>query len=121
MPVPALVAARPTVPGPARSTSSTASLPTHVLRKVAVNPLVLVLTALVLVAHPTTARQGTAPAPQAPVVSPEITHVAAVSTRIRSALTIARNQKGDPYRYGASGPNAFDCSGLVYYATHRAG
>ena len=120
MPVPALVAVRPTVLGPAR-TSSTTSLTTHVLRKVAVNVLVLALTALVLVAHPTTARQSTAPAPQGPVVSPKIPRVATVSTLIRSELSIARNQKGDPYRYGAAGPNAFDCSGLVYYSTHRAG
>jgi cell wall-associated NlpC family hydrolase len=25
----------------------------------------------------------------------------------------AKNQVGDPYRYGAAGPSAFDCSGLV--------
>ena len=37
------------------------------------------------------------------------------------ALDIVRNQKGDPYRYGAAGPNAFDCSGLVYYSFRRAG
>lgn len=35
-------------------------------------------------------------------------------------LHVARNQKGDPYRYGAAGPNAFDCSGLVYYTFRRA-
>ena len=43
------------------------------------------------------------------------------STRVLSALRIAQAQAGDPYVYGAAGPNAFDCSGLVYYATHRAG
>ena len=41
--------------------------------------------------------------------------------RIGKALDIARHQKGDPYRYGSSGPGAFDCSGLIYYATHKAG
>jgi cell wall-associated NlpC family hydrolase len=41
--------------------------------------------------------------------------------RVHLAFRIARNQLGDPYRYGASGPNAFDCSGLTYYAFHRAG
>lgn len=37
------------------------------------------------------------------------------------AFKIAKEQKGDPYRYGATGPNAFDCSGLTSYAYHRAG
>jgi len=42
-------------------------------------------------------------------------------TRVEKALDIMRAQQGDPYSYGSAGPNAFDCSGLVYYATHRAG
>ena len=28
-------------------------------------------------------------------------------------MKVARNQKGDPYVYGAAGPGAFDCSGLT--------
>ena len=35
-------------------------------------------------------------------------------------LNVTRNQKGDPYQYGAAGPNAFDCSGLVYYTFRKA-
>ncbi|MGI8614471.1 MAG: C40 family peptidase [Nocardioidaceae bacterium] len=34
---------------------------------------------------------------------------------------MARNQIGDPYVYGAAGPNAFDCSGLTQYAYGKAG
>jgi cell wall-associated NlpC family hydrolase len=41
--------------------------------------------------------------------------------RIATAVAVADNQKGDPYRYGAAGPNAFDCSGLMYYSFRRAG
>lgn len=41
--------------------------------------------------------------------------------RVGIALDIVRAQKGDPYRYGAAGPNAFDCSGLVYYSFRKAG
>ena len=37
------------------------------------------------------------------------------------AFKIARQQKGDPYRYGGSGPGSFDCSGLTSYVYHRAG
>jgi hypothetical protein len=32
------------------------------------------------------------------------------------ALAIAKQQIGKPYVYGATGPNSFDCSGLMYYA-----
>ncbi|WP_395692971.1 C40 family peptidase [Nocardioides sp.] len=41
--------------------------------------------------------------------------------RVGSAMAVAMHQKGDPYAYGASGPGAFDCSGLVYYAFRHAG
>jgi cell wall-associated NlpC family hydrolase len=41
--------------------------------------------------------------------------------RVAVALDVVRAQKGDPYRYGAAGPNAFDCSGLLYYSYRRAG
>jgi cell wall-associated NlpC family hydrolase len=41
--------------------------------------------------------------------------------KIDRAFDVAKRQKGDRYRYGAAGPDAFDCSGLVYFATHRAG
>jgi cell wall-associated NlpC family hydrolase len=36
-------------------------------------------------------------------------------------IKIARRQLGDPWRYGANGPRAFDCSGLVIYAFKHAG
>ena len=35
-------------------------------------------------------------------------------------MNIARSQKGDPYRYGAAGPSAFDCSGYTMYVYGRA-
>lgn len=41
--------------------------------------------------------------------------------RIASAWQVVRHQQGDPYSYGADGPNAFDCSGLVYYSARKAG
>ena len=41
--------------------------------------------------------------------------------RVARMLRIVKAQKGDPYRYGASGPSRFDCSGLVFFSTHRAG
>jgi len=41
--------------------------------------------------------------------------------RVAHAMAIAAAQRGKPYVYGASGPRAFDCSGLTSYAFHRAG
>jgi hypothetical protein len=38
-----------------------------------------------------------------------------------SIVTFARAQLGKPYVYGAKGPNAYDCSGLVYAAYKAAG
>lgn len=36
-------------------------------------------------------------------------------------LDIARRQLGKPWKYAAIGPDAFDCSGLVWYAFREAG
>lgn len=41
--------------------------------------------------------------------------------KIHHGLEVAIRQKGDPYVYGASGPGAFDCSGLTTFAFDRAG
>jgi len=35
-------------------------------------------------------------------------------------ITIAMAERGSPWVYGASGPSAFDCSGLVVYSFRRA-
>jgi cell wall-associated NlpC family hydrolase len=37
------------------------------------------------------------------------------------ALRAAQTQLGKPYRWGATGPNSFDCSGLTSWAFKRAG
>lgn len=38
-----------------------------------------------------------------------------------SIISIARSKVGSPYRYGATGPNVFDCSGFVGYVYRQAG
>lgn len=43
------------------------------------------------------------------------------ATTAQRALSVAKAQKGDPYKYGATGPNAFDCSGLVKYSYAKVG
>src|SRR5436305_792213 len=40
--------------------------------------------------------------------------------KINRVMTWAHNQRGKPYRYGAAGPSAFDCSGLVLYVFKHA-
>jgi cell wall-associated NlpC family hydrolase len=37
------------------------------------------------------------------------------------AVAFALGQRGKPYRWGAQGPQAFDCSGLTWAAWHAAG
>jgi cell wall-associated NlpC family hydrolase len=77
-----------------------------------------------------------APAPPAPVVSLPFAPVANVSVRLdvsaavaaaspaavrTAAVQKALSKVGSPYRWGAAGPRAFDCSGLVNWAFRSAG
>ncbi|MFG1806538.1 NlpC/P60 family protein [Streptomyces sp. NPDC049040] len=45
----------------------------------------------------------------------------AASGRAALAVAAARQALGSPYVWGATGPNSFDCSGLMQYAYGRAG
>ena len=58
-----------------------------------------------------------APTTPAAATTPTTTTV----TEAQQIIRIARAHIGAPWRYGASGPYAFDCSGLVRYAYQRAG
>ncbi len=49
------------------------------------------------------------------------TQSAPTSDRAQVAVDTALAQIGDPYVYGAAGPDAFDCSGLTMYAWAAAG
>lgn len=66
-----------------------------------------------------------APAAQAAPAVQSTASVASYSTVsasvASSAVRVAASKKGKPYRWGASGPNAFDCSGLTSYAYRQAG
>ena len=48
-------------------------------------------------------------------------HAAARQQKVVRASSVALRQVGDPYRYGAAGPRAFDCSGLMKYSYAKAG
>jgi len=43
------------------------------------------------------------------------------SANIEEMIEVAQRQLGKPYIIGRSGPNSFDCSGLVYYCLKEAG
>lgn len=40
---------------------------------------------------------------------------------VAQVMRAARSRRGSPYRYGATGPHAFDCSGYVQWVYRRAG
>ena len=47
--------------------------------------------------------------------------VTAPNLAAKNVVFKALAQRGDPYRWGAAGPNAFDCSGLTQFAYRAAG
>ena len=47
--------------------------------------------------------------------------VTAPSLAAKNVVFSALAQRGDPYRWGAEGPDAFDCSGLTLFAMRAAG
>lgn len=74
---------------------------------------------------PTSTAKPTASSPAKPTTAP----VAQVSTGSskgsssagQAAVDWARTQIGKPYRWGATGPNSYDCSGLTSQAWAKAG
>jgi cell wall-associated NlpC family hydrolase len=87
-------------------------------RKVQLEALVMRLSAqeraqLLSASADRASRSTTRPAP-APVVGP-------ASSAAQKAVQVALAQRGDPYSWGAAGPDAFDCSGLTMYAWAAAG
>lgn len=58
------------------------------------------------------------PRPKPVTDAPKVTAGAGVGA---AALAIAESKIGKPYVWGAAGPNAFDCSGLVQWAFKQVG
>ncbi|PCN48932.1 hypothetical protein Csp2054_05035 [Curtobacterium sp. 'Ferrero'] len=62
------------------------------------------------------------PAPKpSPAPTPKPTPAPSTPSRAAGAIAFARAQLGDPYVWGAAGPNSWDCSGLVMMAYNSQG
>ncbi len=68
-------------------------------------------------AAPSPSPSRPAPAPSAPPASVGPPN----ATIVNAAIAFARAQLGEPYLFGGSGPNAWDCSGLTMMAYSAAG
>jgi NlpC/P60 family len=66
-------------------------------------------------------RQATGRLPQLPGLGRPDTGGRGSSAPARGAVAYALAQRGKPYRWGARGPGAFDCSGLTFAAWRAAG
>lgn len=58
-------------------------------------------------------RTASRPSPDAPRGDPSTP--GGQNVYVERVIAMARAQLGDPYVWGAIGPNSFDCSGLIYY------
>ena len=78
------------------------------VRMLTIIPVVLALTVTMFAAY---------------TVSPAAPRASAVvsAAKASSAVKWAATRKGSPYRYGATGPRRFDCSGLTQWAYARVG
>ncbi len=70
---------------------------------------------------PAPARVITPAAPVAQAQTMSAPRLQAASSGASAAIAAARAQLGKPYAWGASGPDAFDCSGLTAWAWRAAG
>jgi cell wall-associated NlpC family hydrolase len=88
--------------------------------------VLVVVTVLVALAAPhARALRGLAvgdlPALRVPTLPGAGPAVGAPSPAAARAVAFALTQRGKPYRWGAEGPHAFDCSGLTWAAWRTAG
>ncbi|MBA4248695.1 MAG: hypothetical protein C0444_10450 [Microbacterium sp.] len=74
--------------------------------------------------QPSPSPSAPAPSPSSPAPSPSAPPSSGPqpnATAVAAAIAFARAQVGEPYQFGAAGPNAWDCSGLTMMAYSAAG
>lgn len=102
-------------------------IPALVTRAAVVATTTAAAAAVALLPATTVAGAAAAPAPaSAPVsvtlpVTPVALAAPAPAAAPARAVSLAMSKIGSPYRWGAAGPNAFDCSGLVSWAYKNSG
>jgi cell wall-associated NlpC family hydrolase len=78
--------------------------------------------AVTLVASPAgSGTSGTATVAVAAAAAPRSVSISPPPSDAPTAVRVALEQQGDPYVWAASGPNSFDCSGLILFAYRAAG
>jgi cell wall-associated NlpC family hydrolase len=87
--------------------------------------VLIVVTVLAALAGPNAkALRGLVPGGRAVIAAPATPAAPAIrrpTPRSARAVTFAMRQRGKPYRWGAEGPGAYDCSGLTWAAWRAAG
>jgi cell wall-associated NlpC family hydrolase len=88
--------------------------------------VLVVVTVLAALAAPhATALRGLVASGLPAIAAPELPGdgpaVGGPSPRAARAVAFALGQRGKPYRWGAQGPDAYDCSGLTWAAWRAAG
>ncbi len=100
-------------------------MPAIALATAALSSSAVLMTPMTASAAPVTtspaALSSTTSSTTATVSSAQLRAQAALTARITAVLGTAASLKGRPYRYGATGPRAFDCSGYVKYVYARNG
>ncbi|MBK7723333.1 MAG: C40 family peptidase [Austwickia sp.] len=98
------------------------------VRLTAASAAVFGITAALAIGGPAASAAPALPADSAPAVSTRAVGRSAAARSVSAylafggkVLSVAATKRGTPYRYGAAGPNAFDCSGYTSWVYRKLG
>ena len=115
-----LVSVGPATPAAGAATPTTSTVADATLTTTGPEPTATTVSATpMIVATTTAATQG--PIAATKTARTTITPARTTITRAAQVIAIAKSKLGARWVYGAAGPGAFDCSGLVIYSFSKAG